>query len=99
MITENGAAYPDQPGPDGVVDDLERRGYLEQHIAACRDAVRDGLPLVGYFVWSLIDNFEWGWGFSRRFGIVAVDYESQRRTVKTSGRWYADFLRSAPGQT
>jgi beta-glucosidase len=99
MITENGAAYPDQPGPDGVVDDLERRGYLEQHIAACRDAVRDGAPLVGYFVWSLIDNFEWGWGFSRRFGIVAVDYEFQRRTVKTSGRWYADFLRSAPGQT
>ncbi|QGN32073.1 GH1 family beta-glucosidase [Microlunatus sp. Gsoil 973] len=91
MITENGAAYPDQSGPDGF-DDVERCDYIEQHIAACRDAVRDGLPLVGYFVWSLIDNFEWGWGFSRRFGIVHVDYESQQRTVKTSGRWYAAFL-------
>ncbi|RWZ64576.1 beta-glucosidase [Labedella populi] len=91
-ITENGSAYEDVVGEGGSVDDPERTAYLRQHIAACRDAIERGLPLGGYFVWSLIDNFEWAWGHSRRFGIVHVDYETQARTPKTSGRWLAGFL-------
>ncbi|WP_375388270.1 GH1 family beta-glucosidase [uncultured Amnibacterium sp.] len=91
-ITENGAAYEDAVGPDGVVHDEDRRAYLEQHLVACADAVREGLPLRGYFIWTLLDNFEWAWGYSRRFGIVHVDYATQRRTPKDSGRWLAGFL-------
>ena len=91
-ITENGAAYPDEVGPDGQVDDEERRHYFELHTAACADAVAQGLPLKGYFAWSLMDNFEWAFGFSRRFGLVHVDYETQVRTVKKSGLWFRDFL-------
>lgn len=93
-ITENGAAYDDQVGPDGAVEDEERRRYFEQHTAACADAVDQGLNLRGYFAWSLMDNFEWAFGYSRRFGIVHVDYETQQRTVKTSGQWFRDFLTS-----
>ena len=91
-ITENGAAYPDEVGPDGQVDDEERRHYFELHTAACADAVAEGLPLKGYFAWSLLDNFEWAFGYSRRFGIVHVDYDTQVRTVKKSGLWFRDFL-------
>jgi beta-glucosidase/6-phospho-beta-glucosidase/beta-galactosidase len=91
-VTENGAAYPDEVGPDGSVDDEERRRYFELHVDACRQAVAEGLPLQGYFAWSLMDNFEWAFGFSRRFGIVYVDYETQQRTVKKSGLWFQDFL-------
>ena len=90
-ITENGAAYEDAV-IDGEILDEERRRYIEQHLAACSDALRRGLPLRGYFVWSLIDNFEWARGYTRRFGLVCVDYETQRRTVKHSGRWFAYFL-------
>jgi beta-glucosidase len=90
-ITENGSAFEDVL-VDGVVDDEERRAYLEQHVEACAEAVRRGLPLKGYFVWSLMDNFEWAWGYSRRFGLFHVDYASQQRTLKESGRWFADFL-------
>jgi beta-galactosidase len=93
-ITENGAAYPDELGPDGQVDDEERRRYFEQHTGAAADAVAQGLPLKGYFAWSLMDNFEWAFGFSRRFGIVHVDYETQQRTVKKSGLWFRDLLAS-----
>jgi len=97
-ITENGAAYEDVVTGGEIVDE-ERRSYIEQHLAACSDALRRGLPLKGYFAWSLIDNFEWAWGYTRRFGLVYVDYETQRRTVKHSGRWFADFLagRAAAG--
>ncbi len=91
-ITENGSAYEDSVSADGSVDDPERTDYLEKHVSACRDAIQRGLPLGGYFVWSLMDNFEWAWGYSRRFGIVYVDYETQVRTPKTSGRWLARFL-------
>jgi beta-galactosidase len=91
-ITENGAAYPDELGPDGQVEDAERRRYFELHTAACADAVAQGLPLKGYFAWSLMDNFEWAFGYSRRFGIVYVDYETQARTVKSSGHWFREFL-------
>ena len=95
LITENGAAYPDpdSPGPDGEVHDPERTDYLARHVEACAQALRRGIPLRGYFVWSLVDNFEWAWGRSRRFGVVHVDYADQRRTVKASGRWLRSFLR------
>ena len=90
-ITENGAAYEDVVTGGEIVDE-ERRRFFEQHLEACADALRRGLPLKGYFAWSLIDNFEWAWGYTRRFGLVYVDYETQRRTVKHSGRWFANFL-------
>ena len=91
-ITENGAAYEDAVAADGTVHDEDRRAYLEQHVAACAEAVRQGLPLTGYFIWTLLDNFEWAWGYTRRFGIVHVDYATQRRTPKASARWLAGFL-------
>jgi beta-glucosidase len=87
-ITENGAAYPE------FVDDQDRIAYLEAHIRVCERAVADGIPLKGYFVWSLMDNFEWAWGYSKRFGIVHVDYESQARTPKASAHWYSDVIRN-----
>ncbi|MFI7245988.1 GH1 family beta-glucosidase [Streptomyces qinglanensis] len=93
-VTENGAAYPDAVGPDGQVHDPERTRYLEEHLAACVRAVRQGVPLRGYFAWSLLDNFEWAYGYAQRFGLVHVDYATQRRTVKTSGRRYADLVRT-----
>jgi beta-glucosidase len=94
-VTENGAAYPDAAPTRGSVRDPERTRYLRGHVQAVADAVADGVPLSGYFVWSLLDNFEWAWGMSRRFGLVHVDFETQRRTVKDSGRWYAEHIRRA----
>ncbi|ANF32391.1 beta-galactosidase [Leifsonia xyli] len=94
-ITENGAAYPDRVDADGEIDDGARAEYLEAHFEAARNAVAEGLPLQGYFIWSLIDNWEWAWGYSRRFGIVHVDYQTQKRTPKRSARWMRDFLRDA----
>ncbi|WP_308662457.1 GH1 family beta-glucosidase [Arthrobacter sp. B1805] len=91
-ITENGSAYEDVVGDDGTIDDPGRAEYLRQHVAACLEARQRGLPLGGYFVWSLMDNFEWAWGYSRRFGIVHVDYDTQVRTPKTSARWLTAFL-------
>ncbi len=93
-VTENGATYPDTVGADGSVDDLERRAYVQRHLAALADARDAGVPVSAYFVWSLLDNFEWGEGYAHRFGIVHVDFATQRRTVKASGTWYADFLRA-----
>lgn len=96
-VTENGSAFPDTVGPDGAVDDPGRTAYLEQHLAACARAVRQGAPLAGYYAWSLLDNFEWAYGYDKRFGLVHVDYATQKRTVKTSGRRYADIVRSHRG--
>ena len=92
-VTENGSAYPDVVGPDGQIDDPERTRYLEEHLAACADAVNRGVPLAGYFAWSLMDNFEWAYGYDKRFGLVHVDYGTQRRTVKGSGHRYAEVIR------
>ncbi|MDQ0772585.1 beta-glucosidase [Streptomyces aurantiacus] len=97
-VTENGSAYPDVVRPDGTVHDPERTRYLEQHLAACASAVRKGAPLAGYFAWSLLDNFEWAYGYDKRFGLVHVDYETQRRTVKGSGRRYAEIIREHGGR-
>ena len=92
LITENGAAYEDVVSPNGTVDDTERRLYYELHVDACRQAIQRGLNLKGYFAWSLLDNFEWAFGFSRRFGLVYVDYETQQRIVKASGLWFKEVL-------
>jgi beta-glucosidase len=91
-VTENGAAYDTGPGADGRVRDDARRDYLHAHLAACCDALDAGVPLEGYFAWSLLDNFEWAYGYTMRFGLVHVDFATQRRTVKDSGRWLARVL-------
>jgi beta-glucosidase len=92
-VTENGAAFDDVVGPDGQVHDVARRAYIHAHLDACLDAVDQGAPLRGYFAWSLLDNFEWAWGYTRRFGLVYVDYRDQARTPKASAHWYADVIR------
>ncbi|HEY0992870.1 MAG TPA: GH1 family beta-glucosidase [Kofleriaceae bacterium] len=89
FVTENGTSWPDAPGPDGAIHDLLRIRYIARHAAAVRQALDDGADVRGYFAWSLMDNFEWGFGYTKRFGLVHVDYATQRRTVKDSGRWYA----------
>jgi beta-glucosidase len=92
FVTENGAAYPDEVGPDGRVPDPERIAYLHSHLAAVHEAIAEGVDLRGYFVWSLLDNFEWAEGYAKRFGIVHVDYGTQRRTWKDSAHWYRDVI-------
>ncbi|MCL2732160.1 MAG: GH1 family beta-glucosidase [Actinomycetia bacterium] len=92
FVTENGSAYLDTVGEDGQVDDPERTEYLEEHLAACARAVERGAPLAGYYAWSLLDNFEWAYGYDKRFGLVHVDYATQVRTMKGSGRRYADII-------
>ncbi|MEE1754070.1 GH1 family beta-glucosidase [Streptomyces sp. SP18CS02] len=92
VITENGAAYDDYADPSGAVHDPERVAYLHAHLAAVHRAITDGADVRGYFLWSLLDNFEWAYGYGKRFGIVHVDFASQRRTPKDSARWYADVI-------
>lgn len=91
-VTENGAAYDDEVLADGSIPDTERTQYILDHIAAVGRAIEAGADVRGYFVWSLLDNFEWSWGYSRRFGIVRVDYETQTRTVKDSGHAYSRLI-------
>ncbi len=97
-ITENGASYNDAPGPDGEIRDTRRIAYLESHFAAAARALRCGVPLKGYFVWSLLDNFEWAEGYSQRFGLIWVDFATQERRLKASARWYRDFVRRWRGE-
>ncbi|MEU8760491.1 GH1 family beta-glucosidase [Streptomyces sp. NPDC048659] len=92
LITENGAAYDDYADPEGAVHDPERVAYLAAHLAAAGRALADGVDLRGYFVWSLLDNFEWAHGYGRRFGIVHVDFPTGRRTPKDSFRWYGEVI-------
>jgi beta-glucosidase len=87
-VTENGCAAEDYVTPEGVVDDFERVEYLHGHLAAAWRAIQDGVPLAGYFYWSLHDNFEWAWGYQKRFGLVFVEYETQRRILKRSASFY-----------
>jgi beta-glucosidase len=94
MITENGAAFADAVGADGVVHDQDRIAYLDGHLDAVRRVIGAGVDVRGYFVWSLLDNFEWAWGYSKRFGIVHVDYDTLVRTPKDSARWYRDVIRA-----
>ena len=93
-ITENGASYNDAPDEDGQIRDERRVAYLESHFAAAARALRCGVPLKGYFVWSLLDNFEWAEGYSQRFGLIWVDFATQERRLKASAHWYRDFLHS-----
>ena len=88
---ENGAAYNDTV-VDGQVDDRKRARYIHDHLAALYRAIEAGVPVEGYFVWSLLDNFEWAQGFARRFGVIYVDYATQERIIKHSGRWYAEVM-------
>lgn len=92
MITENGAAFDDQMSPNGEVVDTERIQYLTAHLQQAERALRAEVPLRGYFVWSLLDNFEWAYGYSRRFGLIYVDYETLERTPKHSAHWYARII-------
>jgi beta-glucosidase len=94
-VTENGAAFDDPPAAEGgVLEDPLRVGYYRSHLAAARRAVEKGVDLRGYFAWSLLDNFEWSHGFSKRFGIVHVDYATQKRTPKASARFYSEVIRT-----
>jgi beta-glucosidase len=93
-VTENGAAYNDYVDPDGDVDDVERVNYLEQHFRAVGETIADGVDVRGYFVWALMDNFEWALGYSRRFGMVFVDFGTQRRIPKASAHWYRELIAS-----
>ncbi len=98
FVTENGGAFQDQLA-GGRVADRERVDYIAHHIEAVAQAIRRGVPMGGYMVWSLLDNFEWASGYLKRFGIVHVDYTTQQRTCKDSALWYRDFLRSQrPGR-
>ena len=90
-VTENGGAFKDRL-VNGQVHDAERTDYLLRHIAAVAQAMRQGVNMAGYMVWSLMDNFEWTFGYEKRFGIVHVDFETQKRTLKDSALWYQSFL-------
>jgi beta-glucosidase len=92
-ITENGCAAEDYVDPDGNVNDVERISFLHQHLDAGARAIKAGVNLTGYYVWSLLDNFEWGWGYQKRFGIVYVDFGTQRRTPKASAHFFADIVK------
>jgi beta-glucosidase len=94
IITENGAAFPDLLEADGTVHDDDRIAYLHGHLDAVRAAIAAGVDVRGYFIWSLLDNFEWAWGYSKRFGIVHVDFETLERRPKKSAYWYRDVVRT-----
>ncbi|MGL4369639.1 MAG: glycoside hydrolase family 1 protein, partial [Spirochaetota bacterium] len=91
FITENGAAFPDTV-VNGKVKDERRVNYLKNYCAMVKKAIDAGVPVKGYFAWSLLDNFEWAHGYSKRFGVVHVDFETQKRTIKDSGLWYRDTI-------
>ena len=91
-ITENGAAFDDPAPENGTVEDPQRQAYLESHFAAAERALTEGVPLRGYFVWSLMDNFEWAEGYDKRFGIIYIDYETHERTLKNSALYYRDKI-------
>ena len=92
-VTENGRAVTRLHRSEGDVDDDERVSYLDDHFRAAHEAVEQGVDLRGYMVWSFLDNFEWAEGYSKRFGIVFVEYGTQRRVPKSSARWYSDVIR------
>ncbi len=91
-VTENGAAFPDKVATDGSVPDEDRLAFLDGHFREAHRAIAEGVDLRGYFVWSLMDNFEWAHGYKLRFGLVRVDYETQARTIKNSGLWYRSVI-------
>jgi beta-glucosidase len=93
VVAENGAAYGDAPADDGRIHDARRISYHRTHLEQCLRAIDDGVPLKGYFAWSLLDNFEWAFGYTRRFGLVWVDFQTQERILKESAHWYGAVMR------
>jgi beta-glucosidase len=93
-ISENGMACKDTETDNGEILDIDRVEYLRTHLEMCSKAIQDGIDLKGYFLWSLMDNFEWAWGFTKRFGIIRVNYSSLKRTVKLSGKYYSEVIRA-----
>src|SRR5207237_5914101 len=91
-VTENGCAYPDRPNEKNEVNDLARMMYLQNHLIQAHRAVAEGYPLKGYFLWSLMDNFEWAYGYTKRFGIHYVDFDTQKRIPKLSAAWYKEVI-------
>jgi beta-glucosidase len=91
-VTENGCAYDDEADADGRVEDPQRIGYLDGHLRAVAEAVDRGVDVRGYYTWSLLDNFEWAEGYTKRFGLVHVDFATQTRTPKASFAWYRDVI-------
>ncbi len=91
-VTENGAAFPDSLGSGGTINDPQRIAYLKAHLLQSHRALQAGVPLRGYFVWTLLDNFEWTHGYTKRFGLVYVDFTNQRRIPKASAHWYAKVI-------
>ena len=94
FVTENGVAYDEGISEDGKCHDARRIDYLRTHLQAISDAIAEGSPVRGYYEWSLMDNFEWALGYEKRFGIVHVDFDTQKRTIKDSGHWYADVIKA-----
>lgn len=92
VVTENGSAYQDVLGPDGRVHDLKRQAYLRQHLYQVHRAIQVGVPISGYFAWSLLDNFEWSYGYRPRFGLIYTEFASQARYIKDSGYLYRDII-------
>ncbi|MCB0014507.1 MAG: family 1 glycosylhydrolase, partial [Anaerolineales bacterium] len=88
----NGCSYGDAPDETGRVADTRRIDYLQQHFQAAHQALQQGVPLAGYYVWSLLDNFEWGFGYTQRFGLVWTDYETQQRLPKDRAYWYSQVI-------
>ena len=95
VVTENGAAFEDEVSAEGTVNDPRRVNYLVDHITSVARAIENGAPVIGYFAWSLLDNFEWAEGYAKRFGIVHVDFQTQKRTIKKSGHVYAEIAKSS----
>jgi len=91
-VTENGASYHDYVDPSGRVNDVERISYLAGYLGAAAEAIAEGVDLRGYFVWSLLDNLEWAQGYSKRFGLIYVEFGSQRRVPKASAHWYRELI-------
>jgi beta-glucosidase len=94
IVTENGSAWPDVLGTDGRVRDPQRQHYLRQHLAMIARAIGEGIPVTGYFNWSLLDNFEWAFGFRPRFGLIYTEFASQARYIKDSGHLFAEIARN-----
>jgi beta-glucosidase len=92
-VTEHGAGYDDEPPVNGEVNDLHRRECLRNYLREMHDAITDGAPIKGYFLWSFMDNYEWEDGYNRRFGIVYNDFPTQKRTPKLSALWYQQVMR------
>ena len=94
MVTENGASWPDEVSEDGRIRDIDRYTYLHDHMLAVQQAIAEGADIRGYMAWSLMDNFEWGYGYSKRFGMLRVDYPTSERTWKDSAYWYQETLKN-----